>query len=157
MDEAQGDAVLMMDADGQHPLSCAEELVTVWLSQSDHLVIQAVRHGEQKGFFKNLTSQMFYWLMNKIILTDFNLIPGTSDFRIITREAINLFALHRDRYRNIRLLFAHLKLPTKIVTYQLEERISGKSKYNWQRMTALALDGIFAFTWFPLQLSKWFV
>jgi len=152
LDHADGDAVLMMDGDGQHPVSTAAEMIRTFVNEPGYDIVQGVRLGTQGGFGKNMTSRLFYWLANRLI-TEINMEPGVSDFRVMSAAAVDIVRSFPDRYRNLRVLLAKLKLPTKHISYPVGERIAGHSKYNWRKMMRLAVDGLFAFSSLPLRLS----
>ncbi len=155
LDCARGDAVICMDGDGQHPVSCVREMLDFWRAHQDFYVVQGARHGRQKGIFKNAFSFLFYRLMREFV-PELKLIPGASDFRLLSRTALDVIRQHHDRYRNLRILLAYLKLPTHVVPYEVAERLGGETKYSWNAMVELGLDGVFAFSWFPLRIAKWF-
>jgi len=152
LDHADGDAVLMMDGDGQHPVSIAAEMIRTFMQEPDCDIVQGVRLGTQGGIGKNMTSRLFYWLANRLI-PEINMEPGVSDFRVMSAAAVDIVRSFPDRYRNLRVLLARLKLPTKHIPYPVGERIAGHSKYNWRKMMRLAVDGLFAFSSLPLRLS----
>jgi dolichol-phosphate mannosyltransferase len=152
LDHAVGDAILMMDGDGQHPFATAIEMVTAFKNDSDYHIVQGVRLGTQGGLCKNVTSRLFYWLVNRII-PEINMEPGASDFRLMSAYAVGVVRSFPDRYRNLRILLAKLRFPTINIPYQVADRIAGRSKYNWLKMTRLAMDGLFAFSTLPLRLS----
>jgi polyisoprenyl-phosphate glycosyltransferase len=152
LDHTTGDAVLMMDSDGQHPVAIAAEMICTFMRESDYDIVQGVRSGTQGGAWKNATSRLFYLLVNHLI-PDINMEPGASDFRVMSAYAVDVVRSFPDRYRNLRILLARLRLPTKNISYQAGERIAGRSKYNWRKMACLATDGLFAFSSLPLRLS----
>lgn len=152
LDQADGDAILMMDGDGQHPIETAVEMIRAFRNESDYEVIQGVRLGTQSGLWKNVTSRLFYWLVNHVI-PEINMEPGASDFRVMSAYAVSVINAFPDRFRNLRILLAKLRLPTKNMPYRVAERIAGQSKYNWRKMMKLAMDGLFAFSILPLRLS----
>jgi dolichol-phosphate mannosyltransferase len=154
LDKAKGDAVIMMDGDGQHPVSCVNDMLKFWLSHPEIHVVQGVRQGAQKGIIKNALSFLFYRVVREMI-PELRIIPGASDFRLLSRAAVNAIRQYDDRHRNLRILLSYLKLPTHEITYRVEKRLAGESKYSWSLMMELGLDGIFAFSWFPLRLAKW--
>jgi len=152
LDQCEGDAVMMLDGDGQHPVDVAKDLVRQFVDHPDIAVVQAVRRGEQHGRLKNWASRFFYWMINKLV-PEAGIVPGSSDFRVMSAEVLHLVRAYSDRYRNLRVLLASLGLPTIHQEYLLHPRIAGKSKYNWPRMIRLATDGMFAFSALPLRFS----
>jgi polyisoprenyl-phosphate glycosyltransferase len=152
LDVCDADLVLMLDGDGQHPPEVAASMVRVMMSSSDCDVVQAVRSGDQGGFFKNATSGMFYRIL-RWIMPDVILVPGASDFRVIRRGVVAAIKLYPDRYRNVRVLLASMGLETQYVPYQVAVRLGGSSGYGTRQMLKLAANGWFAFSSSPLRIS----
>ena len=147
-----GDVVLMMDGDGQHPVETARTLVQRAIAEPGLAIIQAVRSGSQGGVGKDFGSAFFYWVANKV-LPDLAIRSGASDFRVLRKPVVDLVKRFPDRHRNLRVLLASLKIPTVYVDYEVEKRLSGRSKYRLRHMIELATNGIFAFSSLPLRLS----
>jgi polyisoprenyl-phosphate glycosyltransferase len=152
LDQCKGDAVLMMDGDGQHPTETAVKLIQAYMQDPDIAVVQGVRGGHQRSLWKDWTSRFFYWIINKVV-AEIQIVPGTSDFRLLNSDALHLIRLYSDRHRNLRVLMASLKLPTIFIDYFPNPRLGGHSKYGWRKMLGLAVDGIFAFSSFPLRIN----
>lgn len=153
LDHASGEAVLMMDGDGQHPPSHAVAMVRKFVElQGAADIIQAVRSGNQSGWLKNITSRLFYRIQ-QFLMPGIKLIHGASDFRVISRRVLLRLNRYPDRHRNLRVLIATMKLETRLMPYRVEQRLSGKTRYDMRQMMALATDGWFAFTLAPLRIS----
>jgi len=152
LDYCQGDRILMMDGDGQHPIGVAVQLVNLSMEKSDAAILQAVRREGQGGKCKEWPSRIFYWLINRLV-PEIHLERGSSDFRVIRKDVLNLIRSYPDRYRNLRVLLSTLRLPTVHVPYVPLKRTAGRSKYNLRKMLNLATDGIFTFSSLPLRLS----
>ncbi len=152
IDASGADWLLMLDGDGQHPVSAAKEMVDIATKSSGVDVVQGVRSGKQKGWLKNATSRFFYWACGKLA-PELKIIPGASDFRVVHRRAVELILRYPDRHRNLRLLIASLRLNTVLVPYCLAGRLGGHSKYSFRRMLSLAIDGWVAYSYVPLRLS----
>lgn len=152
LDRCRGDAVLMLDGDGQHPPAVAVELIARLRAEPETAVVQAVRRGRQAGRVKNAASAVFYWTIRRL-LPDADLRPGASDFRVMRAPAVALVNRYPDRHRNLRVLLASLKLPTTCVEYEVAPRMAGSSHYRLSQMLTLARDGWFAFSTSPLRAS----
>jgi dolichol-phosphate mannosyltransferase len=150
LDQCQGDAALMMDGDGQHPVAVAIQMIRYFQMHREIHVVQALRQGSQAGRMKNWTSRLFYWLSNRLGI---KIKEGASDFRILSRSALNVICSYPDRYRNLRILLASLPLSTVYINYEADERLAGQSKYNTRKMIQLATDGLFSFSALPLRAS----
>jgi polyisoprenyl-phosphate glycosyltransferase len=152
LDNCDADAVLMMDGDGQHPPETALEMIE-YLKKNEHVdIVQALRKGGQAGFIKNAGSALFYKVMN-LIMPDITLERGASDFRVIRKPVLDMIKRYPDRYRNLRVLLASLKLPNCFVDYAVVVRFAGASRYDARQMLTLAADGWFAFSISPLRTS----
>lgn len=152
LDQCRGDAVLMMDGDGQHPVDVAVQMVLKTMDHPSIFVIQGIRKESKGSFLKKSTSFLFYWTMNHL-LSKARIDKGASDFRIMRREAIDIIIQYPDRHRNLRVLLSLLSLPTLKILYSPSVRLGGVSKYNWRKMIQLSMDGIFAYSALPLRMS----
>jgi dolichol-phosphate mannosyltransferase len=149
MDFAAGDAVIMLDADLQHPPEMIPELVKQWKEGYD--IVYTIREDVRgESFLKKLSSRTFYALMSKIaeIDMDFN----TADFRLMSRKAVDGFDQIREKARFMRGLVSWIGYRKTGVKYVGAERSSGRSKYSLRRLLQLALDGILSFSLFPIRV-----
>src|SRR5207247_1159913 len=99
---------------------------------------------------KRLASKLFYRVMRW--LSDMDIRPARSDYRLMTRKAVNAFLLLRERHRFLRGLVQWLGMPTAEVEFEPNARRAGQTKYNWRRLLKLASDGILSFSLTPLRL-----
>lgn len=149
MDFAAGNAVIMLDADLQHPPKVIPELIERWKEGYD--IVYTIREDVRgESFFKRLSSRMFYALMSKIaeIDMDFN----TADFRLMSRKAVDGFDQIREKARFMRGLVSWIGYRKISLKYVGAERSGGRSKYSLRRLLRLALDGILSFSLFPIRL-----
>lgn len=150
MDYAQGDAIITMDGDMQHPPAMIPDLVQKWREGFD--VVQTVRKGtDDAGFLKRLTSKWYYILLNA--LSPVHITPGGSDFRLIDRRVLNTFRLFREHDRFIRGMMGDIGYKQTKLDFIAPRRFAGKSKFSGRKMLHFALDGITAFSKTPLRIS----
>lgn len=150
MDYAQGDAIITMDGDMQHPPAMIPDLVQKWREGFD--VVQTVRKGtDDAGFLKRLTSKWYYILLNA--LSPAHITPGGSDFRLIDRRVLNTFRLFREHDRFIRGMMGDIGYKQTTLDFIAPRRFAGKSKFSGRKMLHFALDGITAFSKTPLRIS----
>lgn len=150
MDYAQGDAIITMDGDMQHPPAMIPDLVQKWREGFD--VVQTVRKGtDDTGFLKRLTSKWYYILLNA--LSPVHITPGGSDFRLIDRRVLNTFRLFREHDRFIRGMMGDIGYKQTTLDFIAPRRFAGKSKFSGRKMLHFALDGITAFSKTPLRIS----
>lgn len=148
LDNADGDAVITMDGDLQHPPELLPEMLKLWEEGND--IVQTKRMAtEDAGFFKNITSSVYYKLINA--MSKVEITPGGSDFRLMDRKAVDAFKLYRERARFIRGLVNTLGFRVTVLEFVAPPRFAGHSKFNLHKMLHFALDGITAFSNLPLR------
>ena len=148
LDHADGDAVITMDGDLQHPPQLLPKLLRLW--EQGYEIVQTKRLAtEDAGFFKNITSKTYYKLINA--LSNVEITPGGSDFRLMDRKAVDAFKLYRERARFIRGLVNTLGFRVTVLEFVAPPRFAGHSKFNLRKMLHFALDGITAFSNLPLR------
>ena len=152
MDYAQGQAVVIIDADLQDPPSVILEMVDKW--REGYEVVYAIRR-ERKGEtrFKLWTAKMFYRIINKI--TGVNIPLDTGDFRLLDRKAVDALRQIREHHRFMRGLSVWIGFRQTGVTYVREERFAGETKYPLSKMLRFAMDGITSFSYLPLQFATY--
>ncbi len=152
LDHADGDAVVIMDADLQDPPELLPELIARWREGYDVVyAVRARRHGETA--FKLLTAAAFYRLLRRITRVD---IPvDTGDFRLMSRRAVLAFRRMPERHRFTRGMVSWLGFRQAGVPYVRAARHAGETKYPLRKMLRLASDGITSFSYLPLQLATY--
>ena len=150
LDHADGDAVITMDGDLQHPPELIPQLLRLW-KQGNEIVLTKRMATEDAGFFKNITSSLYYKLINT--LSNVEITPGGSDFRLMDRIAVDAFKQYRERARFIRGLVNTLGFKVAVLEFVAPPRFAGHSKFNLKKMLHFALDGITAFSNLPLRWS----
>ena len=148
LEASKGDVVVMLDADLQHPPSLIPSFVRYWLAGAD--VAYAVRaHREDESAFKRSGSRWFYKLLN--MADRFEVPPDAGDFRLIDRAVVASLLALPERNRFMKGLYAWVGFDAVAVPYVPAERAHGKTSYKPWRLVALALDGLTAFTTWPLR------
>ena len=150
IDHADGDAVITMDGDMQHPPELLPQLIARWEEGFD--IVQTVRlTTEGVSFFKRATSKYYYRLLN--LLTDVEIQEGGSDFRLMDRKAVLALRRYREHARFIRGMVGALGFRRTTVDFVAQARYAGISKFSLRRMISFALDGIFAYSIKPLRTA----
>jgi glycosyltransferase involved in cell wall biosynthesis len=150
LDHADGDAVIVMDADLQDPPEVVTALVARW--QEGFEVVYAVREWrEGEGWLKRVTAAWFYRLLRRIANIDMPLDAG--DFRLVDRSALNAFRSMRERSRYVRGMFSWVGFRQVGVPYRRAERFAGDPKYSFRKSLRLAADGLISFSNAPLRLA----
>jgi polyisoprenyl-phosphate glycosyltransferase len=145
---ATGDAVIVMDADLQHPPELIGEFVRLWREGND--IVYGVMQQRPEGWFKQATARAFYGLLRR--MTKVEMPAAAGDFRLVDRVAVDAFISMRERDRYVRGMFAWLGFEQAGVDYVPPPRYAGRSKYTVRRMARLAFDGIFSFSIYPLRV-----
>lgn len=150
LDYAQGQAVVIIDADLQDPPELIPEMIKKW--QEGYQVVYAVRT-ERRGesWFKLATARLFYRLIYRI--TDVNIPLDTGDFRLMDRVVVDSLNRMREHNRFIRGMTSWIGFTQTGVEYVREERFAGETKYPLGKMIRFAMDAITGFSYFPLQIA----
>jgi glycosyltransferase involved in cell wall biosynthesis len=150
MDHAQGDAVICLDADMQHPPSLIPKLLERWEEGFD--VVHAVRRETSDGPFKDLTARAFYALINRLSETPIE--PNAADFRLLSRKVVEVFRKDlRERDRFVRGLVGWVGFRSCRVEFDAGRRLAGRSKYSLGKMLHFARTGIVSFSKIPLKVA----
>ncbi|MEG6565775.1 glycosyltransferase family 2 protein [Thermoanaerobacterium saccharolyticum] len=152
MDNAKGDAVVVIDADLQDPPEVILKMIEKWKEGYD--VVYGKR-AERKGesFFKLFTARVFYRLLKN--LTNVDIPVDTGDFRLIDRkvcDVMNSLNSIKEKNRYIRGLVSWVGFKQIGVEYVRDPRLAGETKYTLKKMLKLAMDGITSFSYAPLKL-----
>ena len=149
LDLSNGDCVVSMDCDLQHPPQVVKKLIEKWEEGFD--VVYTRRNQDKKlSWLKRKTSAFFYALLNRI--SDLKLENGTADFRLMNRNVLNAFAHLNESELFIRGLIKWAGFRQTAINYDPQERYSGDSKYNLKKMLSFAFRGITSFSVRPLQM-----
>ncbi|MDQ6836514.1 MAG: glycosyltransferase family 2 protein [Actinomycetota bacterium] len=150
LDHAQGDAVVMLDADLQDPPELIGTMLDHWRAGCD--VVYAVReHREGESRFKLTTARWFYRLFDK--LAQVELQHNSGDFRLLDRRALNALLSMRERNRFLRGMTVWVGYTQAAVPYSRDPRYAGETKYTLSKMLRFSLDAVSSFSHQPLQLA----
>ena len=150
LDQAQGDAVIIMDADLQDPPEVVFDLIKQWQAGFD--IVHAVRQSRQgETWFKLATASLFYRFLEKI--TETKIVRNAGDFRLMDRKVVNAFCQLREQHRFLRRLSCWVGFKQGCVLYERHARFAGETKYPFRKMLKLAVNAITSFSDWPLRLS----
>ncbi len=145
---ARGEAVVLMDADLQHPPALIETFVEQWRDGAD--VVYALREDRRdEPALKRFGSHWFYSLLNAS--GRFEVPAGAGDFRLLDRRVVDALLALPERNRFMKGLYAWVGFDARAVPYRPLPRASGASHYGALRLLRLSLDGLTAFTTWPLR------
>jgi polyisoprenyl-phosphate glycosyltransferase len=152
MDYAQGDAVIVIDADLQDPPEVILEMIRKWKEGYDVVYgKRLVRKGE--SVFKKVTAYLFYRLLKR--MTSFDIPTDTGDFRLIDRKVCEVMRNLKEKNRYVRGLISWAGFRQASVEYVREERWAGETKYPLRKMIRFASDAIASFSYKPLRLASY--
>lgn len=152
LDHAEGDAVVIIDADLQDPPAVIAEFVEHWDAGFD--VVYGRRSNRQgETWLKKKTASWFYSLMAR--LSDTDIPKDAGDFRLLSRRAVDALTTLRESQRYTKGLYHWVGFPQKEVMYQREARAAGNSKWNYHGLWKLALEGITSFSDLPLRAATY--
>jgi dolichol-phosphate mannosyltransferase len=147
IDEADGDAVLVMDADLQHPVAVIPVMIREWEAGFD--VVHAVRRIEKSAtVLKRTASRGFYRLFN--FLSDTHIPANGADFRLMDRSAVDALKTLPERTRFLRGLSNWIGFSQTQVPYNELPRHSGIPKYSLRKQIGLGIEGITSMSTRPL-------
>jgi dolichol-phosphate mannosyltransferase len=151
-DYAQGDAVVVIDADLQDPPEVIPRMIKKWREGVD-VVYGKRKQREGEGAFKLWTAKAFYRFINWIARVDIPL--DTGDFRLMDRRVVEAFLDMPERDRFVRGMVSWLGFEQEPVEYERAPRHAGETKYPLSEMVEFATDGILSFSTAPLKIATW--
>jgi polyisoprenyl-phosphate glycosyltransferase len=149
LDRADGDAVVTLDGDGQHPPELIADMVALY--RSGYEVVLTQRVAPDRSRFKRWTSTAFYRLLGAIGNTP--MIADSADYRLVARPVLEALREMREYHRFLRGMVAWAGYRTVVLPYVEQARLSGQPKYSLRRMARLAADATFSFSLVPLKIA----
>ncbi len=150
MDYASGDAVIIMDADLQHPVSAIPQMIYWWEQGYDDVYGLRNVRGKESWLRKRL-SHTYYALLQGS--THIEILQNVGDFRLLDRRVINAICSLRETQRYTKGLYCWVGYNKKEVLFDQGDRIEGKSSYNLKSLINLAIEGITCYTMSPLRIA----
>lgn len=152
MDYADGDAMICLDCDMQHPPALIPELVARW-EQGYDIVQAARREIADASWFKRATARGFYAVLNALSPTRIE--PMASDFRLLSRPVLEVFKRDlRERDRFVRGLVSWVGFRYCCIEFDAPPRFAGQSNYPLGKMLRFARTGIISFSKLPLKVAS---
>ena len=148
LDAARGQAVILMDADGQHPPALLKVFLDRWRRGSE--IICGVQKRRSDTFWKRYAKRLYYRLMetgSAVVIP-----PDAGDFRLLDRKVVDALKRLPERQRFMKGLYAWVGFRTELIPFPAEQRLAGESKYGWAQLFGLGMTGITAFSIVPLRL-----
>jgi glycosyltransferase involved in cell wall biosynthesis len=150
LNHAQGNAVIVMDADLQDPPEMLPEFIAKWWEGYD--VVYAVREQRSEGWLKRVAYATFYRLLRRVANVEIPLDSG--DFCIMSRQVVNQLIRMPERNRFVRGIRSWVGFNQIGLPYKRDIRHAGRPKYTFGRLMLLALDGLISFSHTPLRIAS---
>lgn len=153
IDLAEGDAVVIMDADLQDPPEVVVEMIARWREGFD--VVYGVRRSRAgETLFKRATASAFYRVL-RWMLGGVSIPVDAGDFRLVSRSVVLTLRALRERHRFVRGMVSWVGFKQSPLLYDREARFAGETKYPFTKMLRFAIDAITSFSVLPLRLASW--
>lgn len=151
IENAVGDAVVVIDSDLQDPPEVILEFLKKW-EEGFEVVYGQRRKRSGESFFKKITASGFYRLLNKF--SDVKIPVDTGDFRLMDRKVVDAIGAMQEKNRYLRGMIAWVGFNQTPVFYDRDPRTKGKTKFNFFNMVNFATDGLFSFSTKPLKIAN---
>lgn len=149
-DYATGDAVVIMDADLQHPPSVIPEMLKKWEEGYDDVYGRRLTRGKESWLRKKL-SMTYYSILQKT--TRVEILQNVGDFRLLDRKCIEELKKLRETERYTKGMYCWIGFKKTAVDFETQDRVAGESSMSFKALISLAIDGITSFTTAPLRMS----
>lgn len=149
-DHARGDAVIIMDADLQHPPTVIPQLLAAWEEGYDDVYGKRLTRGRESWLRRKL-SMSYYRLLQRMAHVE--ILPNVGDFRLLDRRCVESLKQLRETERYTKGLYCWIGFKKKEVPFETQDRVAGKSTWSYRQLIGLAIDGILSFTTAPLRIS----
>jgi len=146
---ASGDAVIIIDADLQEPISYVKTFLDYW-DQGYEMVYGVRAHRDDESWMKKLGTHFFYTILNKT--TSVTIPPDSRDFRLMDRKVVAALCSLPESNRFMKGLYSWVGFKTKEIPIEIEVRSSGKSKFNYRNLFSLGFTGLTSFSVWPLRV-----
>src|SRR5437899_480656 len=153
LSHARGRAIIVMDADLEHPPAVIPDLVREWRRGFKVITAQRVGYEAAVPWFKRTTSRLYYRVLDA--LGDVHIEPGSANFMLLDRVVVDAVNRIEDQDLFLRGVVRWLGYPLASVPFRQGLRQHGDSKYSLRRMVELAVTGIAAHSLRPLRFAIW--
>lgn len=149
--EATGDAVVIMDADLQHPPELIATMLEHYRQGHDQVIARRTREGDKK--LRSALSRLYYRGVNRWV--DVELTDGVGDFRLLSRPAVDALLALPEYNRFSKGLFSWIGFDTVHFDYQNAQREAGETKWKFGSLLNYGMDGLISFNNRPLRIGIW--
>ena len=153
LDRAEGEAVVVMDADLQDPPEVVGQMLARWREGYDVVFgVRSARHGETA--FKRFTAAVYYRLL-RALLGGMSIPVDAGDFRLMSRPVVLTMRALREQHRFVRGMVWWVGFRQASVSYERPGRFAGETKWPFRKMLRFAIDGITSFSTVPLRMATY--
>ncbi len=149
-DHVKGDCMIIMDADLQDPPSLIPQMLHAWEEGYDDIFAKRINRGSE-SILRKLFSLAFYKILDHS--TRFEVLQNVGDFRLLDRRCINALKQLRENERYTKGMFCWIGYKKKELVFNRQDRVAGKSNWNFLSLFNLAIEGITSFTTAPLRMA----
>lgn len=149
-DNADGDCLVIIDADLQHPVSLIPDMLSLWEDGYEDVYARRVTRGREPWWRRRLS--LFYYKMLQR-MTEVEILENVGDFRLLDRKCIDALRSMRETQRYTKGMFCWMGFKKKEITFEQRDRAAGKSSWCLRKLFNLAIEGVTSFTVAPLRIS----
>lgn len=149
-DRMTGDAMVIMDADLQHPVDSIPQMISEWEKGYDDVYGRRLSRGKESGL-RRLLTKAYYGLLNRS--TSVDVLPNVGDFRLLDRKVVDAIRGLRESQRYTKGLYCWVGFRKTGVEFETADRAAGETHMSAGRLFNLALEGITSYTTAPLRVA----
>ena len=150
IDHAQGDCLIIMDADLQHPPHVIKEMLAKWEEGYDDVYAKRLSRGKE-SFLRKRLSLLYYRILNKSSRID--VLPNVGDFRLLDRKCVDALKQMRENNRYTKGMYSYIGFRKAYVEFETQDRVAGQSSMSFRALLGLALEGLLSHTIAPLRIA----
>ena len=151
LDTARGNAVILLDADMQHPPRLIPEMVELWCQGYDIVEARKTERGRESLLYR-MFAKVFYGLISRSAGSD---IRSSSDFKVLDRQVVDTVCSFPEKSRFFRGLVSWVGFESVNIDFEVEARAAGRSGWSGVQLLRYAVSNILAFTTLPLYITAW--
>ena len=149
-DRVTGDAMVIMDADLQHPVDTIPEMIGKWNEGYEDVYGRRLSRGRE-SIFRRLFTKVYYGLLNRSTRVD--VLPNVGDFRLLDRKVVDAIRGMRESQRYTKGLYCWVGFKKAPVDFETADRVAGQTHMSPGRLFNLAIEGITSYTTAPLRIA----
>lgn len=149
-DYADSDALIIMDADLQHPPLVIPQMLAAWEEGYDDVYGKRLSRGHESWLRRRL-SLWYYRLLQRMAHVE--ILPNVGDFRLLDRRCVEELRRLREQERYTKGMYCWIGFKKKEIPFKTNDRVAGKSTWSYRQLIGLAIEGIMSFTTAPLRVS----